>query len=93
MSGFIETLEHNLGARTNGPPRLSQRDSLILPAIILADDGMLDIWSMTLGEEACTQKGTFDPRRHVEELWEVQRAIKTRGRYSDVGDHCFADQL
>jgi hypothetical protein len=91
MSAFIKAIEHNFGARTNGPPKLSQRDLLMLPAIILADDGMLDMWSMTLGEEACTQMGTFDPRHHVEEFWAVERAIKTRGGYSDVGDHCFAD--
>ena len=91
--GPIRTLaniwKENHAQRGSAMPLNVFDERLKLPAVILADDTPLNIFSMRWGESAFDDR-VFDPRPYFDELIKPYLALRKYGAYSEIGKHCYS---
>lgn len=90
FGAFVQAIEANF--KQASPITSSIKDyALQIPAVVLADGELLDIFTSGLGDDALRREQIFNPLEYVDELFLIEQLVNDLGKYSSLGEHCFAE--
>lgn len=87
MKKFLRAIDLNLTSKSDNPT-MFHLSNYTLPAIMLKDGAIFNLFSFNLNGEVVTDN-VFDPRSHMESFFQIEDVVSKLGKFTTHGRRCF----